>query len=186
MKRKRKIIALAVTALVVLVASLSVWTGESPAPLASQSSEQLKSSVIAFAPTRSTLNLSDPAGTLQFIFGFDYSNVSIQAGSATVFKVYITLTSEQLSFFSRGVSLKVRDANLLVDGSVDKEAKVVTTLNPALDTVSFNFVNTSIPAGVHSATARLLVSTIDEFYVGYLDGTTQVVELNGTFTIVST
>jgi len=182
LKRKRKIIALVVAVLVVLVAGLSVWTGESPRPLVSQSSEQL----IASSPTSSKLNVSDPAGTFQFTFGFDYPNVSIQAGSATVFKVYIALTSEKLSFFARGVSLNVQDANLLVDGSVDKDVKVVTTLNPTLDTVSFDFVNTSIPAGMHNATARLLISTIDEFYVGYLEGTTQVAELNGSFTIVST
>jgi hypothetical protein len=185
LKRKRKIIGSAVAVLLVLAVSLSVWTGESPTPLAPQSSEQLKDSVIAFAPTRSTLNFSDFAGTFRFTFGFDYPNVSIQAGSATVFKVYIALIFQQL-LFSRGVSLKVKDANLLVDGRVDKEVKAVTTLNPALDTVSFDFVNTSIAAGVHTATARILVTTIDEFYVGYLDGTTQLAELNGTFIIGST
>jgi len=183
LKKRRKAIALVVTVLVVLAGILSVWTAESPTPLSPQSSEQLKGSVIAFAPTRTTLDFFNSAGTFRFALGFDYPNVSIRAGSETVFKVYIALTSEQLSFFARGVSLKINDANLLVDGSEDKGVKVVTTLNPVLDTVSFDFVNTSIPAGVHNATARILVSTVDEFYVGYLDGTSEVAELNATFTI---
>ena len=179
-RKKRKKVALVVVALV-LAAGLAVWTWESPTPLASQSSEQL----ISTSPTRSTLNFSDSAGTFQFALGFDYPNGSIQFGSATIFKVYIALTSERLSFFARGVSLKIQDASLLVDGSLDKKVKVVTTLSLTLDTISFDFVNTSIPAGVHNATARLLVSTVDEFYAGYIGGTTQVAELKGTFTVVN-
>ena len=183
--KRRKAKALVVIILILLAAGLSAWTLESPEPLSQlTSAELLKDSVFTFAPSQSTLNISDSGGNFRFLLGFDYPNSSILAGSATVFKVYIALTSEQLSFFARGIYLSVQDATLLVDGRVDRGVTVVTSLHSTLDTVSFNFVNTSLPAGVHKASARLLISTIDDFYVGSLEGSTQVDVLNGTFTIV--
>ena len=181
MKWKR--ITTLVVVVLLLVAGLSVWTMESPVPLTVLSSIQLKDSLIAFAPRQTTSNFSDPAGSFEIAFGFDYPNSSIAVGSSTVFKVYIALISEQLSFFARGVHLNIQDANLLVDGSIDRGVKVVTMLHPTLDTISFEFVNTSIRAGSHNATARILFSTTDVFYVGSFGGTTQVTQANGTFVI---
>ncbi|HZW58385.1 MAG TPA: hypothetical protein VFF30_19010 [Nitrososphaerales archaeon] len=179
----RRLVAVIVI-VVLIVAGLAVWTIRAPTTLTVQSEDQLKNSVMAFSRSFSNLSISDSAGSYTFRFGFDYPNNSISRGSATVFKVYAALTSQQLSSsFARGISLDVQSATLLVDGKEDASVKVVTTAQPTLEVIQFEFVNTSLPAGTYNTTARLVLSTMDVYYVGYFTGTTSIVTMDGSFTI---
>lgn len=182
-KLSRRIVALLVVVIIIL-AGLTAWTIKSPTTLSVQSDQQLKNSVMAFSKSFSNLSTTDSAGSYTFKFGFDYPDVPIQRGATTVFKVYTALISEQFSSpLARGVTLSVQSATLLVNGKEDTSVKVVTTTQPSLQVIEFQFVNTSLPAGNYNTTARLVLSTVDVFYVGFFSGSTSIVTLDGSFTI---
>ncbi|MHB8567901.1 MAG: hypothetical protein ACYC7D_14015 [Nitrososphaerales archaeon] len=183
-KFSRRVLALAVILAIVLGLAVEYTLLKAPTILEVQSSGALQNSIISVSKSYASANMTDGSGSYGFRFGFDYPDTPIQAGSATVFKVYAALTSEKISsFFTRGVSLQVQSGSLLVDGRYDSGVKVVTSTQHSLETILFEFVNANLPAGSHNASARLVVSSVDVDYLGYFDGSTQVVLLNGTFSI---
>ena len=149
-----------------------------------QSPSDQKNSIISVAHTYQNASFRDGSGSYTFRFGFDYPNTSIPSGGATVFKVYGVLTSEQItSFFTRGVSLNLESGSLIVDGHYDNNAKVDVSTQPSIEVIEFELLNANFTQGWHTVSARLVLSTIDIDYIGYFTGQTQIVELNGTFSV---
>ncbi len=169
--------------LIVLVGGLSAWTIESPAVMSIQTQNQLNSSLFSYSNTFSEINISDSSGNYGFRFGLAYPP-EIQAGVTTRFDVYAALVAEQLtSSFTRGVSLQVQSASLTIDGKPDTGIKIDSKTQPDLQIFYLEFINTTLPDGKHNLSARLIVSTIDINYIGYVSGASQVVVLNGSFNV---
>jgi hypothetical protein len=166
-----------------IIAGLAAWTISSPKPMSLQSPGQLQTGIFSFSKSQIALNTSDGSGSYSFRFGLDYdSNVS--AGTQTVFKVYVVLVGEKItSFFTRAVSMDVTSALVLIDGTDDAGVKTSSAINGGILTESLENPNTSLAAGSHNLTVRLIVSTIDLNYVGYSTGPSQVAELSGLFNI---
>jgi len=184
-KSTRRTLAIAIIVLILLLGIGAEYTVlRAPPILNAQSSAEIKGSILSVARSFENASFTDGSGSYTFRFGFDYPDTPIPAGSATVFKVYAALTSQQItSFFTRGVSLALQSGSLLVDGRFDSGVKIDPTIQANVSTIEFEFVNTSLPQGTHNVTARLILSTVDVDYIGFYTGATQVVQLNGTFLI---
>jgi hypothetical protein len=180
-KDTRKILSVAV--LLVILGSVLAWTVLSPLPLSPQSQGQLSSSLFSFAKTASILNISDGEGSYSFLFGMDY-NGTLTPGIPAIVEVFVSLLSENKSSgFLKGVSLDFVSSGVLVDGSEDTGVKSMVTNSGGIITDRLSGVDINDTGGTHELTARLIISTVDVNYIGFLSGTEQVTSLNGTITI---
>jgi uncharacterized membrane protein len=183
-KNTLRVLILAIIILILLGVSAEYTLLRAPAIMQVQSSSDQENSIISVAHVFQNASFTDGSGSYTFRLGFDYPNTSIASGGATVFKVYGVLTSEQISsFFTRGVSLSLESGSLLVDGHYDNNAKVDVINQASIFVIEFEVLNANFTQGSHSVSARLVLSTIDVDYIGYFTGQTQIVELNGTFSV---
>lgn len=183
-KNTLRVLILVIVIVILLGLSVEYTLLKAPTIMQVQSSSDQKNSIISVAHVYTNARFSDGSGNYNFRFGFDYPNTSIPSGGATVFKVYGVLTSEQISsFFTRGVSLSLQSGSLIVDGHYDNNAKVDVSTQSSIQVIEFELLNANFTQGSHTVSARLVLSTIDIDYIGYVTGQTQIVELNGTFSV---
>jgi len=178
----KKIVAAAIVLAIVL--SLVLWTELSPPILYPQTEANLTGSIFQYAKTNATLNLADSEGTYSFLFGMDY-NDSLSPGSPTIVQVFVSLSSEQRgSSFQKGVALDILSSTILIDGIEEIGVKSMVTTNGDILTDRLSGIDVNDSSGIHNLSARLIVSTVDVNYIGYFEGSEQVISLNGTLTLV--
>jgi hypothetical protein len=167
----------------IILVSLLLWTVLAPPILLPQSQSSLSNSLFQFAKATKLLNVSDGAGSYSFLMGMDY-NETVSPGSPTIVVVFISLVSEQKSSsFLRGVSLAIDNSAVLIDGRDDSGLKSMITRNEGIMTDRLSGLDINQTSGTHSLVTRLIVSTVDVNYIGYVSGNEQVVLLNGTISI---
>jgi hypothetical protein len=170
--------------IVVVIVSLADWTVFSPVTLTSSTSQELHESVFQFVKATSILNITDGEGAYSFLLGLDY-NDTVSTGLPSIVVVYISLLNEQKNNgFLRGVSLQVVSSRVLVDGVEYPGVKSEVSFNSAILTDRLSGVEINDTAGSHRITARLILSTVDVNYIGYLGGSEKAINLNGTITVL--
>ena len=151
--------------------------------MTAQNDAQLAGTLFNSAINVITVNVSDSSGTFSFKFGLDVAN-PIQKGSASRLSIYAALTSQQItSSFSKGISLSLETASLTLDNSLDGSIKIVTATQGNLLAYYLENINTNLPDGSHTISARLIVTTIDVNYIGFTQGSIAAVTLEGTVNI---
>ncbi len=171
---------------VMVVVTLTAWSASSPPVLTVRSQSQLDSTLFSYARSFSTQNFTDGSGIYTFKFGFDYPNTTVSQGERIELGIYCALVNQQItSPFTRGIALNLQSGSLLVNNREDSSIKIVSKTQPGLQAYYIQNPNTNIPLGSYNITARLLLETIDDNYVGNLQGTLQVVNLNGVLNITS-
>ena len=171
------------TIIAILLASLLVWTASAPAILSPQTESDLSSTLFQYTKIRNVLNVTDGEGTYSFLFGLDY-NGTVSPGIPSIVEVYISLLSEQKSSgFLKGVSLEIMSSRVLIDSQEDSGAKSVVSNSGDIFTDRLSGVDINETGGTHQLSIRLIVSTVDVNYIGYLGGSEEAITLNGTLTI---
>ena len=184
MAMKRVLPVLAVFLLIALL--LAAWTLTSPPILETRSASELSNSVFSSARSTVTDNLTDGAGSYLLAFGLDFPDVAVPAGMRIQFRVYAALLSEHItSPFVRGITLRLDEVSLSIDGAEDKSVKVVTQPQAGLVTYELQSPNTGLTLGLHHLEVHLAFSTIDINYVGYTTGSSGIAFLKGNLTIGS-
>jgi len=177
----KKILSAAV--IIIISGSILAWTILSPRILSPQSKGQLSDSLFGFVKSTSVLNVSDGEGSYSFLFGLDY-NATLSPGVPTIVEVFVSLLSEnKTSGFLRGVSLDFVSSTVLIDGSEDAGVKSMVTNSGSIITDRLSGVDINDTGGTHQLSARLIISTVDVNYIGFLGGNELVTSLNGTITI---
>jgi hypothetical protein len=177
----RILIALAVVAIVLV--SLEAWTASAPQILTPQSEASLSNSLFQYTETKNIWNVSDSEGSYSFLFGMDY-NQTMSPGVPSIVLIYISmLTEEKSSGFLKGTGLAIEGAKILIDGVEDAGVQSRVLSNGAVLTDRLSGVDINETGGTHQLSARLIVSTVDVNYIGYLGGSEEPVSLNGTITI---
>lgn len=171
---------LAVIAIVAVAGSLAVWTVTSPVVMQQQSEEMLSTSIFQYARETRNFTFVDGSGAFLFHFGLAY-NANVIPGQPMIVVVYASLVGQNItSAFTRGVSIQLQHATLLVDGTTDSGVKVRSTYTPQVASFYLSYISINASAGVHLITIRLILNSVDVNYIGYLTGSTQLVELNAT------
>ncbi len=179
---RKKFAALVVAAIILF--SLVAWTAFSPAILSPQSEAALSNSLFRYTKSESIVNITDGEGSYSFIFGLDY-NETVSPGSPTIVVVFASLLSEQKSGgFLKGVALQVVSSSVLIDGQDETGVRSMVTTSGGIMTDRLSGVDINDTGGSNVIAARLIISTVDVNYIGYLQGSEQAVTLNGTLTIV--
>jgi len=174
----------AVTVVSVLLLSLLIWTLLAPPILSPQSPSGVSNSLFQFSKTTKELNVTDGEGSYSFLVGMEY-NETVSPGSPTIVEVFVSLVHEaKSSSFLRGVYLKIDSAGVLIDGKGESGSKQMITSNDGLITDRISGIDINQTSGEHSLVARLIFSTVDVNYIGYASGNQQVLQLNGTISIV--
>jgi hypothetical protein len=174
-----------VTAIILIIAGLVVWTLISPKPLAVLSQSQLQNGLFGSSETTAGYNITDASGTYHFEFGIDYSK-NLTSNSATRVAVYCALVNEQItSFFTKGVALILQSSSFIIDGKLDSNVVVKSNMQPNLQTYYFEIQNLQASIGNDTLQVRMFLSTVDVNYIGSSVGTYQTVVLNGTFGVSS-
>lgn len=170
--------------IILLVGSLIAWTLSSPVPLQVQSESMLSSSILQYAKVVQRFTITDGGGSYTFAFGVAY-NENVTAGEPFIVDVYALLVSSTLaSGFQRGVALRLQHATVQIDGVADAGIKVRTTYSSSVASFYLTYLETNSSSGKQVITVRLILQTIDVNYIGYLSGTTQLVQLNATVNVV--
>lgn len=177
-------ISISLALVVIVLLSLVAWTAYSPITLSLQSESQLSGSLFQYAKTTKLLNVTDGEGSYSFLFGIDY-NESVRSGVPTVVEVFASLVTEnRASSFLKGVALEIDSSTVLIDGSEESGVTSMITKSSGILIVRLSDVDINETGGIHQLSARLIVSTTDVNYIGYLGGTELVVSLNGTISVV--
>ena len=167
----------------IILLSLLLWTVLSPPILLPQSESSLSNSLFQFAKTTKVLNVTDAEGSYSFLMGMDF-NETVSPGSPTIVEVLISLANEQKSSaFLRGVSFTIESSAVLIDGRGDAGLKSMSTRNGGIVTDRLSGIDINQTSGIHSLVTRLIVSTVDVNYIGYVSGNEQIVLLNGTISV---
>lgn len=160
------------------------WTATSPVPLKPQTETMLSNSIFKYVNDTRSFNFADGSGSYTFLFGVAY-NQNTTIGQPFIVDVYASLVSETISSaFLRGVALHLQQATILVDGATENGINVRSTYSPQVASFYLSFTQINATSGTHTLTIRLILNTIDVYYIGYFTGSTQVAELNETITAV--
>ncbi len=169
--------------ILILFISIGSWTALSPQVLSVQSNSQIANSLFQFAKVKQLVNFTDGEGSYAFLFGMDY-NDSASQGVPTIVQVFASLLSQRItSGFQRGIGLQVTRSTVLIDGIEDSGISSRTTTSGEIVISRLSQVELNRTGGTHMLSVRMIVSTVDVNYIGYLPGTEQVVSLNGTISI---
>ena len=180
-KRRWKLIAIALVSIIVV--GLAAWTFLSPKTMELQSTSEISNSLFQFAKSTERLSFADSEGNFTFLFGIDY-NQSMPLAEPAVISIFASLISESgTSPFLRGVSLSVERASVLVNGQEYPGLKTRQTISGGILIEYLTSFQVNTPGNLTQITARLIVSTIDVNYVGFLPGSEEVIQLNGTVSV---
>jgi hypothetical protein len=148
-----------------------------------QNDSQIGSSLFQFAKAKLMVSFTDREGSYAFLFGADY-NESAAPGVPIIVEVFASLVEETLgSGFLRGVALQVSHSSVLIDGVEESGVSLRTTISDSMLVERLSQVEINQTGGTHELSIHMIVSTLDVNYIGYLSGTEQVVNLNGTISI---
>jgi hypothetical protein len=166
--------------ILILLISIASWTALSPQILSVQSSSRISSSLFQFAKVKQLVNFTNGEGSYTFLFGMDY-NDSASPGVPAIVQVFAALVNQGTSSgFLRGVGLQVSHYSVLIDGVEDDGISSRSTNNGAILIARLSQVEINQTGGSHALSVRMIVSTVDINYIGYLSGIEELVSLNGT------
>ena len=170
--------------ILILLISIASWTAFSPQILSVQDSSQISSSLFQFGKVKQLVNFTDGEGSYTFLFGMDY-NDSASPGVPTIVQVFASLVNQGTSSgFLRGVGLQVSQYTVLIDGVEDEGISSRSTNNGAILESRLSQIEINQTGGTHVLSVRMIVSTVDVNYIGYLPGVEELVSLNGTISIL--
>ncbi|HXQ92451.1 MAG TPA: hypothetical protein VN739_05545 [Nitrososphaerales archaeon] len=180
-RKLKKLVILAV--ILIFLISISAWTALSPQVLSVQNDSQIAGSLFQFAKAEQLVNFTDGEGSYTFLFGADY-NDSAAPGVPTIVEVFASLVKESIgSGFLRGIGLQMVHSTVLIDGVGESGFVSRTTTSDSILVERLSQLEINQTSGTHMISIHMIVSTVDVNYIGYLSGTEQVVNLNGTFSI---
>jgi hypothetical protein len=180
-KHWKTLVALVVIAIVLV--SLEAWTASAPQILTPQSEASLNNSLFQYTETKNFWNVTDSEGAYSFLFGMDY-NLTVSPGVPSIVLIYVSMLTEQKSSgFLKGTGLAIEGAKILIDGVEDAGVQSRVSSNGMVLTDRLSDVDINETGGTHQLSARLIVSTVDVNYIGYLGGSEEPISLNGTITI---
>ena len=176
-------ILIALIVIAIVLVSLEAWTASAPQIMTPQSEASLTNSLFQYTQTKNVWNVSDGEGSYSFLLGMDY-NQTMSPGVPSIVLIYISILTEQKSSgFLKGTGLAVENAKILIDGVEDAGVQSRVSSNGVVLTDRLSDVDINETGGMHQLSARLIVSTVDVNYIGYLGGSEEPISLNGTITI---
>ena len=169
---------------IILAGSIGAWTVTSPTVMQVQSAAMLSNSIFNYVKQVQRFNFTDGGGFYTFQFGLAY-NENSTPGQPIIVDVYSSLVGITIhSGFQKGVALRLQHASVLVDNRADNGIKVRTTYSPQVASFYLSFIDMNSSSAQHTITIRLILNLVDVNYVGYLTGSTELIVLNATVTLL--